>query len=65
MSVSGYAFKTKRQPFHVTPNVEHFLISLALDRCAHLHVYLMTDDRRYLRLTLAMSTANSEPRLWQ
>ena len=29
--------------------VEHFLISLALDRCAHAHLYLMTDDRRYLR----------------
>ena len=30
--------------------VEHFLISLALDRCAHMHCYLMTDDKRYLRV---------------
>ena len=28
--------------------VEHFLLSIALDRCAHAHLYLMTDDRRYL-----------------
>lgn len=28
--------------------VEHFLLSVALDRCAHMHCYLMTDDKRYL-----------------
>jgi hypothetical protein len=28
--------------------VEHYLISLALDCSAHIHCYLMSDDRRYL-----------------
>jgi hypothetical protein len=30
--------------------VEHFLISIALDRCTRMHCYLMTDDTRYLRV---------------
>ena len=33
---------------HKNVAVEHFLISIALDRCAHMHCYLMTDDTRYL-----------------
>ena len=28
--------------------VSHYLLSLALDCCAHMHAYLMTDDKRYL-----------------
>ena len=40
--------RAERRRRHKNVAIEHFLISLALDRRAHMHCYLMTDDPQYL-----------------